>query len=153
MNYLILKPKGQLSYIKMVDADSSIELPFCSWALKSGSQILFVYQKLHKVLKGFHMHGTYQDGATFGYSHDDMKAILTKYLGEDDETRLMILRGAHESDPGVKAEHHKVLVRFLAYFTIEGGSFMFKVVWMASKFVGLMLILPIALHMFNKNKR
>ena len=154
MNYLVLQQKGLASILKVVSEGTDITGAFESWALKTGKQILFVDTKMYKLLKAFHMHGSYTNGAWFGYSFEDMRAILTEHLGPCDRVRyeqeVMITAQMKEAK---KPETQGIWWGHLAsYFTIRTTSFVFYVIWMLFKFVGLMLVFPFILHWMNKHK-
>lgn len=155
MNYLVLQAKGDASILKVCPESSKINGAFESWALRSGKQILFVDTKMYKTLKAFHMHGSYANGAWFGYGFEDMRAILTEHLGPCDRQRYedAVAETARLAAASRQHTHRSInWGDFASYFAIKTSSFALHAAWMVFRFVGIMLVIPFLLHWMNKHK-
>lgn len=87
MKYVVARPFGELSKIYIVSEGTDIDVPFESWALCDGKQILFATVKMHKVLQSQHFAGSYDKGAMYAYTYPEMCAVLTSHLGPSDRER------------------------------------------------------------------
>lgn len=151
MKYLVLRAKGEASTLQVVNEGAQIKGPFESWALRTGKQIVFVDTKMYKLLKQYHMHGSYTNGAWFGYSFEDMRAILTEHIGPCDRERYeqeLIITAAMKQ-PAVRGKGYWAVV---SHFVQSLIMFLLTASFMVVKFVAFMLLIPFLLHWINKNR-
>lgn len=87
MKFVVAKPFGNMSKISIVEDGAQLDLPFESWALRDGKQILFATTKMHKVLQSQHFAGSYDKGAMYAYNYEEMCAVLSAHLGPCDRER------------------------------------------------------------------
>lgn len=94
MNYIVVRPfQKSLCTIQIVSGDDTrIKLPFESWALRTGPQVLFAHTKMHRILKNGYLMGSYEVGAQYAFTYDEMCAIMTKYIGPSDRERYLSLK-------------------------------------------------------------
>lgn len=101
MKYIVVRPKGDLSIIYIKSEESMMDLPFESWALRDGKQIMFATIKMHKILQSQHFAGSYEQGAMYAYTYEEMCAIITANIGPCDRERY---------EAGLKEESNKTLI-------------------------------------------
>jgi hypothetical protein len=70
-----------------VPEGTDVTTPFESWALRDGKQILFATSKMHKTLQSHHFAGSYEQGAMYAYTYQEMCAIISAHLGPSDRER------------------------------------------------------------------
>lgn len=102
MKYIVVRPKGELSVVSIVPEGTDITIPFESWALRDGKQILFATVKMHKVLQSHHFAGSYDQGAMYAYTYEEMCAIMNSNLGPSDRERY---------EAGLKEQSNKTLIK------------------------------------------
>lgn len=149
LNYLVVMPKGEVSVLQIVPEGVNMHGDFESWALRRGDQLLFVNHRMHRLLRDFHMLGNYQSGAMYGYSFDDMCAIVTSKLGPSDRERVMELQ---EGVDFVYEDRLDGRWEVAAVFAIEVGKFLIKALYGAAKFLGWMILIPLLIRLFSKRK-
>lgn len=145
MNHLVLRRKGDFSSISIVHSDVELFEEFESWALIDGAQIIFVNNKMHALLKNYYMAGSYSTSAVYLYAFEELYAILTSYLGKSDRVR-------YEAMTNDRYNVHWAKYELAAYFTVKSASLAGKLFWMGIKFIGLMLIIPFFISIFNRTK-
>lgn len=92
MNYLVLRKRGEQSTLSLVSEGTHLDRPFDSWSLDTGEKILWVNNNMHKVLRSHYMMGAYVDRAIYGYTYEEMKAILHSKLGLTEEENYYAVR-------------------------------------------------------------
>jgi hypothetical protein len=147
MNYLVVRPHhGQFCTLTVVPEGTDIIGNFESWALSKGSQILYVNNRMDKDLKPYYMSGSYQAGAMYAYSYDEMIAIIKSRLGPSDYERYeMAVAQSHALQP------KQIQYNPLAAVWIEGiATTLIHGVLLSIKFVVLMCIVPFVIMFLNK---
>ena len=87
MKYIVVTPAGDLCKVHIVPEGRDMPTPFESWALRDGKQIMFATIKMHKILQSNHFAGSYENGAMYAYTYDEMCAIITANIGPSDRER------------------------------------------------------------------
>jgi hypothetical protein len=144
VNHLVLRREGnELSSLSILDSDVILKDKFDSWALINGTQIIFVNNKMHPLLKNYYMSGSYSTKALYLYSYEELYAILTVYLGPSDAVR-------YEQLVQAKRGHGWFRYELASYFAVKSVSFAGQIFWMSLKFIGLMLIIPFVISIFKR---
>lgn len=91
MKYIVVTPFGELSKVYIMPEGRDMPTPFESWALLDGKQIVFATIKMHKILQSQHFAGSYEQGAMYAYTYDEMCAIITANIGPSDRNRYEAL--------------------------------------------------------------
>jgi len=150
LNHVVVQPAGESACrVWILPGDAEIEGDFESWALRHGDQIVFANHKMHRMLKDFHVLGNYQAGALYGYSFDDMCAIMRTKLGPSDRERVIELQ---EGVDFVKVDRSDGRWELFFEFVSQGGLFLIKALVMAGKFLGWMILIPMLIRIFSKRK-
>ena len=144
MNILVLSRKGDYAYLKIWREDTLVSGEFTSWAL-TGPRLLIIANKLHSQLKSMHLTGTYENGAMYAVSYEDMSSILTSILGDDDRTRYEKLRKTSNIsrkqfwyDSGYAGLRFAGLTLFILYKTFT--------------FIIIQMIMPLIINFFTKKR-
>lgn len=149
-HYLVASDRGQnITELKLMVEGAQVPARCRMWALRNGDQIMYVYNRMHNDLKGFHLHGTYQNGAVYGLEFEDMVRVVTSRIGPDDKERYeqSLLLSKHAN---IVKEDDKwdVIAEFL------GGTF--DLLWAllkgAMKVVGYMIGGLLLIRWMNKKK-
>lgn len=98
MKYIVVTPAGELSKIYIVPDGRVMSMPFESWALNDGKRIMFATIKMHKILQNQHFAGSYEQGAMYAYTYEEMCAIITANIGPSDRERYEAFL-KEDSDP------------------------------------------------------
>lgn len=102
MNYIVVRPAGDLCKVYIVAEGAELPTPFESWALRDGKQIMFATIKMHKILQNQHFAGSYEQGAMYAYTYDEMCAIMTANIGPSDRERY---------EAGLKEQSDQTLIK------------------------------------------
>lgn len=107
MKYIVVTPAGDLCKVHIVPEGRDMPTPFESWALRDGKQIVFATTKMHKILHSNHFAGSYDQGALYAYTYDEMCAIITANIGPSDRERYEA--GLREgSDQNLIKDNHSI---------------------------------------------
>lgn len=149
MNYLVLRPNGAQATISIVPEDTVLDLPYRGWALKTGKQILFANDQMHKVLESHYMMGAYTDRALYGYSYEELDAILVSKLGPSDEDRY---KAAVSSIQQAKPSFNQSVGRVWQVGLWRLLEFLITTFCKGVKFLVVMLIIPFLISFISKRK-
>jgi hypothetical protein len=105
VKYVVVTPSGDLSKVYILPEGRDVKLPFESWALRDSKQILFATTRMGKMLQSQHLAGSYDSGAIYGYSFDEMSSILIGHLGPSDKQRYLA-KARDESKPVLIKDNH-----------------------------------------------
>lgn len=87
MNYLVVSPKAHGCEIRIVPDGTILDMPFESWALAEGKQILYTVNAMHRDLKQSYLWGSYQKGASYATEYFDMCQIVASRIGPCDRAK------------------------------------------------------------------
>lgn len=150
MKFLVLTPKGQLSRLQVKDGEAHApEGEFQVWALQTGKQILFVDHTLHRAAKGMHLSGSYQTGALYAYSYDEMRRILTSHLGPSDMERA---RAAAEVNLKLRSERRQVYAHRASAVVVGVAKVLVHCTALTFKFVLRMIVFALLIRFVSKRK-
>lgn len=136
MKYIVVTPAGELCKVHIVPEGRDMPTPFESWALRDGKQIMFATIKMHKILHSNHFAGSYDQGALYAYTYDEMCAIITANIGPSDRERY---------EAGLKEEFDQSLIK-----DIPSGDRLPK--WHAIAYIlwkALVLVIKISIKCLN----
>lgn len=145
MNYLILRKKGEQSTLSLVAEGTMLDRPFDSWPLDTGDKILWVNNNMHKVLRSHYMLGAYVDKAIYGYTYDEMKAILHSKLGPTEEE-------AYEHATRSKVYDGQGRLGVWIFGVVKFFEFLIFALFKGFKFLLIMVLIPIIIRLFSKRK-
>lgn len=91
------------------------------------------------------MNGSYSTSALYAYTYEELFAILTTYLGKSDRVRYEALKKERGTDNWFKYQ-------LASYFAVKSVSLVGQIFWMSIKFIGLMLIIPFLISIFNRTR-
>lgn len=128
--------------------DQQITGEFESWALNSGKQIMFVSNRMVKVLQSHYMMGSYQDQASYGYSYAEMCKIMEEYLGPSDKARVRILQ---QPLPTVKP--NGMDYQDWVYVMLRVARFVGVILWGTVKCVAFIAVVPFAIWWVIRGKK
>lgn len=150
MKYIVVRPAGDLCKVYIATADVEMHLPFESWALCTGKQIVFATIKMHKVLQSQHFAGSYEQGALYAYTYDEMCAIMSDNLGPSDRERYEISLREH-SDPETNITYADPLPGWhrIAYILWKTFVFVIKVLIKSLNTVIFFVLLPLIIKWLN----
>lgn len=150
--YITVQPKGpDFCVLRTATSEDELAEPFESWALRSGQQILYVNNRMAGDLKAFHMTGSYDRGAMYAYSYDDMVAVLTSKLGPSDRARYEAALLAMTADKGAYREMSQS--RHRTFHVVAGtGDLVLRVFVESSKFLLKMLLLPFFISWIGRKR-
>lgn len=148
MKYVVVRPHGELSKVYIVSEGTDITMPFESWALRDGKQIVFATIKMHKALQSHHFAGSYDQGAMYAYTYEEMCAIMNSHLGPSDRERY---------EAGLKEGSNKTLITgntvskwpLIAYGLWKILVFIVLFSIKAFNTVVFLIILPLIIKIFN----
>lgn len=152
MKYIVVAPTGELSKVYIMADGAMVTQPFESWALRDGKQIVFATIKMHKVLQSHHFAGSYENGAMYAYTYDEMCAIISSHIGPSDRERY---------ETGLKEESNKTLIKGspvgihlpkwqrIAYILWKALEFAVRISIKAFSVVIFLVILPFILKWFG----
>lgn len=149
MNYLVLRPTKNACSIMITDLeDMTLPPPFEVWAIKTGAQLLFVNNHMHKTFKNNYMFGSFTTGAMYGYTFDEMSALLTHKLGPSDRERYeqALIEDAHER---LRASPEEPMWAVVLW---ETTKFLVTIAVKGFKMIGVLLLIPVLIHLFSKRK-
>lgn len=155
MNYIVVTPAGDLSKIYIVAEGHDMPAPFESWALRDGKQIVFATIKMHKILQNQHFAGSYEQGAMYAYTYEDMCAIITAHIGLSDRERY---------EAGLKEQSDQSLIKGIpadelskwhriAYILWKTLVLVIKIFIKSLNTVIFLIILPLILKWLNGFKK
>lgn len=136
MKYIVVTPAGDLCKVHIVPEGRDMPTPFESWALRDGKQIMFATIKMHKILHSNHFAGSYDSGALYAYTYDEMCAIITANIGPCDRERY---------EAGLKEEFDQSLIK-----DIPSGDHLPK--WHAIAYMlwkALVLVIKVSIKSLN----
>lgn len=155
MKYIVVRPAGDLCKVYIATADVEMHLPFESWALCTGKQIVFATIKMHKVLQSQHFAGSYEQGALYAYTYDEMCAIISANIGPSDRERY---------EAGLKEQSDQTLIKGIpagelpkwhriAYILWKTLVLVIKIFIKSLNTVIFLVILPLLLKWLNGFKK
>jgi hypothetical protein len=151
MNYLIVRPKGQYCELQIVPEDTMLNRPFESWALLHGRQILYCQNSMHRDLKQNYLWGSFQKGASYAVSYEDMQLILHSKLGPSDRQRFQLATDQCVPVPPKPKEALPESVE-LSGALWAAFEFALQMTWGIVRLCGILLLVPILLHWINKRR-
>lgn len=155
MNYIVVTPAGDLCKVYIVAEGREMPTPFESWALRDGKQIIFATIRMHKILQNQHFAGSYEQGAMYAYTYDEMCAIMTANLGPSDRERY---------EAGLKEQSDQTLIKGIpagelpkwhriAYILWKTLVLVIKIFIKSLNTVIFLVILPLLLKWLNGFKK
>lgn len=120
MKYVVVRPAGDLAKVFIIPDGVDVTLPFESWALRDGQQILFATTKMHKVLQSHHFSGSYESGALYAYTYEELCAIMRAHLGPSDEERY----GA-----GLREQSNQTSIKDIPLWHVSGWTRIAYILW------------------------
>jgi hypothetical protein len=143
MNILVLRPwQGQFCQITIASEGAEFEPPFDEWALRTGDQILYANNRMANDLKMFYMHGSYQTGAAYLLSVEEMRAILTSKFGPNDFERYVAAKSAtrvHRTETRWQRLHRW---HFWGAIIVGVTGTVLLALLLSLKFLMIMMVLP-----------
>lgn len=154
MKYVVVRPANGLAKIYILEEGEQVATPFESWALRTGPQILFATTKMHKVLHSQHMLGSYETGAMYAYSYEELCAIIAGSLGPSDRQRYEAgLKESFDqtSIKGIsKRDSSKLNWGRIGYITWKVFEFTVWLMIKILKLLGLVILIPILVGWINR---
>lgn len=144
MNYLVVQRRGKRVGISVVPEGTSYSHEFKAWAIRTGKQVTFVNLRMAQALKNFHVGGNYQDFAWYALDFNELCALIEMHMGPCDEDRYLA-SVAEKPLPNQRAE-------LIIHTLIEFGWFSVKVLWLLTKMLGILLLIPLLIKLFSKPK-
>ena len=160
MKFFVCQPKGQSMCKVWVsdNAEERVDLPFDTWAIRSGRQLLFIEREMPRLLKELYVGGSFHDGgATYLVTFEEMVMILDEKLGPNDRLRCEEAQKEFDAVKDKFKDLRKRLwkERWLASSNIAlrlAGSLLY-VVWLGMKFLVFVCIFPFFIMWVNKHKK
>lgn len=156
MKYVVVRPAGDLCKVFIMEDGTDVTMPFESWALREGRQILFATTKMHKALQSHHFAGSYENGAMYAYTYEEMRAILSAQLGPSDRERYeqglkeqsdqLLIKGNKPSSPGVINRQN---IAWTLWRVTEIGIWLLIKVM---KMVAILTVFPIIIYFIAKSR-
>ena len=129
MKFFVCQPKGQSMCKVWVsdNAEERVDLPFDTWAIRSGRQLLFIEREMPRLLKELYVGGSFHDGgATYLVTFEEMVMILDEKLGPNDRLRCEEAQKEFDAVKDMarlaREENEALKVRIAALEAKLGGS-------------------------------
>lgn len=152
MKYIVVRPAGELSKVYIMSEGAMLTPPFESWALRDGKQIVFATIKMHKVLQSHHFAGSYEQGAMYAYTYDEMCAIMSSNLGPSDRERYEASLGEQSNRTLIKdipAEDSLPKWTRIAYIIWKSLCFIVMIFIKALTMIIFLVLLPFIIKWFD----
>lgn len=146
MMYLVLHDRGPLSGISIEPEGQHYKHRIACWALSDGDRVEFANLRMANYLKMYYMAGTYESRAMYSLPFDDLKLLLTKKLGLDDEQRYWLMHNAQDASHIEKRPATWFVVLML------GGEFFLKVTWGVFKLLAWVIAIPFFINFLKGRK-
>jgi len=143
--YLVVHDLGQLSGITIESAGGRRKHALECWALDDGRKIVFAKMQMWRLLRHFHVGGSYSEMAKYGLGYDELLRIVSSKLGPCDRERYELI-----TRPTPRAEGFDLwpLIETVATGTI--GT-LWVVLKGSIKFVLVVVLFPFAIMFFNRH--
>lgn len=146
MNYLVLHDKGAFTGISIEPAGEVYKHAIACWALDDGKKVDYALLQMGRHLNKFYVSGAYQQMALYALTFEELKLILSKRLGPDDETRYSDL--LKQESLGYEVEKP-----FDWNAVIIGTcDFLLKLMWGIVKLMAVVVLIPFVLNFFKNRK-
>jgi hypothetical protein len=155
MKYVVVKPYKNISKVYILEEGVELSTPFETWALANSRQILFANTRMRKVLNSQYIGGTYEIGALYSYSYEEMCAIISSNLGPSDRERYEAAEaGVTNGAPSNPKNHDTSIDRIdgwlrVGYILWKTFVLCIKVSIKAFNTVIFLVILPLIIKWFN----
>lgn len=148
-SHIVVQARGQNSVIRLVKAGTVLQGEYESWILDTGHRILFVHNELHRKLKSFHLLGSFQNGAMYGFTYTETCALMREFLGQSDKDLYLSEVELHKQQ---KSLHREVV---LDRSVVVGSGVLHittKILLLTCKFILAMLLVPFLISWLNRPK-
>lgn len=132
----------------VMGSDTTVTLPFESWALNEGRKIIFANNKMHKMLASHYMLGSYQTQASYAYTYEEMCAIMTSNLGPSDRERYLSLK----HDQGLQRPTGDSKLDIALYIGLRALELSGTIFVGIAKVMAVLTVVPFIIHLLSKRK-
>lgn len=146
-SHIIVQAKGKNSTIKLVETGTVVQGEYESWILNTGKRIMFVHNSLHKKLKAFHLLGSFQNGALYGFTYEETCALMREFLGRSDKDEYEFVKAQSRALGGSNVGAERIAVAGTGALHIVT-----KVLLLTVKFVLTMMLVPFIIKLLSKRK-
>jgi len=143
--YLVVHDLGQLSGITIERAGRSRAHRIECWALDDGKRVVFARMQMWRLLRHYHVGGSYSDMAKYGLSYGELLRVVASRIGPCDRERyeLTIRTAPRAESPGAWP-----LIETVATGALETLWVVFRG---SVKFVLVVVLLPFVIMFFNRH--
>ncbi len=155
MNHLIVQPHpGNLSTIRIVDSATVIRGIHMGWELKTGKQILWANTRMATVLKSTYLMGSFATKAVYGFTYQEMCAIMTSNLGLSDYDKYLEAMNGEVIDRQkiyeTKVARRKKVALVGTELGIHAGWYGLHIFWCMVKLLFFIIVFPFVIMFFRK---
>ena len=148
-DYIVVQPAKQTgcSLVSIVEGDDTVvSKPFESWCMNQGKASLLIRTGLHKKLARYHLFGSYEKGATYAVSYEEMCGIVTSAVGPSDRERYMRLKNR-------KAFIDERRLHRIMAMVFKSLGLVAYCGWLMIKLMAVLLIVPFVIMALKNHKR